>query len=62
MKCGHNKLCTFPRSHFLSSEFEKKTKNDGFERRGDIYGARGDQNIKFPLELANAVHMEEVLQ
>ena len=62
MKCGHNKLSTFPRSHVLFSEFEKKTEIDGFERRGDIYGARGDRNIKFPLELDNALHMVKVLQ
>ena len=27
MKCGHNKLSTFPRSHVLFSEFEKRPKS-----------------------------------
>ena len=41
MKCGHNKLCTSPRSHFLSSEFEKKDQKRWFwEERRHIWCER----------------------
>ena len=61
MKCGYNELTLVPRSRFSSEIFELQSRKRDHSQTGDLYDAKGDKQMKFPMEQWIPVTMGDFL-